>query len=131
MADIREAITAVLLADGTVSGLIGVRARWQKLEQNETMPAVRLAMLPGHGKWAMGDAPDHYWRRFQADCYADSRGGAVALATAVDGALNNYSGTSEAIVIQHIELETGTGQPFDEPTESHRVMLRGIVKYDG
>lgn len=130
MADIRGAIRSILAADGTVSGLVGVRIRGVKLAQNETRPVLRLAMLPGTDHWAMGTTPDHTWRAFQVDCYDDDLAGCVTLATAVRAALNGYSGTSESVVIQHIELEPGTDEPFDENTEDFRIVIRGTVKYD-
>ena len=87
-----EDFRAILLADSGVSALVASRVNWGAHPQGQPLPAVVLHVISDNDEPTL-EAPDGLTQgRVQADCYADTIGGAVGLGRAVRAALNGHKG---------------------------------------
>lgn len=105
MSVIEEALRGILVADGTVSGLVSTRVYPLVLPQNVTLPAIAYQRISGareHTHDAVGDLARP---RFQFSSFATTYSAAKAIANAVREALDNYRGTASGVVIQGIYVE--------------------------
>lgn len=113
---------ARLQAVSAVTDLVGTRVFPAPLPQGQTLPAVTYQRVSGARESAMGSDTGVAHPRIQVDCWASSYSGVKALATAVRGALQRYSGTIATVEIQDSFLKNDIDL-FEDEIEANRVML--------
>jgi hypothetical protein len=91
-----ESIRYILLADSTVSGLVGARIYPLDLPLKTTFPALTYAIISDPFKIAVRSA------RFQINCFADGYLEREELKQAVEDALKFYYGLSQGIEFEMI-----------------------------
>ena len=108
---------ARLTADGGVSALVVTRVYPDVLPQGVTYPAIRYQRISTARLYNLGGKADQADTRFQIDCYATTRIGAIALADAVRAALDSQTGLWGSIAIRNVttENETADLEPGVEP----------------
>lgn len=137
---VAAAIRAVLLADGTVTGLLASTSRRSgiypvTIPQDARLPAIRTIEVTSDHKHTHDGPMELAESFFELDCYAEDYDASRTLADAVRGALNGYSGTAAGMKIQWCRLdsiddleETGrTGQPG----RIYRALMRFRVFHNG
>lgn len=85
--NVEQEIKTLLLADGTVSGLIAMRLYPMLMPQGVTLPAIsyqRVATAPIND---LEGSQNYEWVRIQIDCWDDDYAGVKALAAAVRAAM--------------------------------------------
>lgn len=102
-----EASLFTILNAGAVSAIVGSRIYPDLLPQNVIYPAIRLQRIStARSEFRTLTGVAGYARpRFQVDCYSLSRSGAVALAQAVYGVLEGFTGTSNGLRVDWISTE--------------------------
>ena len=98
-------IRTFLLADGTISGLVGTRIFPLKLPQAPTFPAITYQMISGGRSHTYGGAVGLASPRFQFDCWGATYLQAEALAEALRIRLDGFSGAmgaSPSTVVQGV-----------------------------
>ena len=93
---IEESTRAVLIADGTVSGLIGTRVYPLKMPQPATMPSVVYMRISGPRDVSLDGASGSGRARLRYNCWAETYSGAKTLLEAVRAALDGISGAVAA-----------------------------------
>ncbi len=116
MKDIRPVLRSYLLADGTVSGLVGgVRIYPVRMPQGQFAPSVVYNRISETTFYHMGGPAGVIQAIMQFDAWARSQDGAVELADAVHDRLSGQRGT----------ITWGTNSPLDE------IVTRGIFAVNG
>lgn len=109
MAEIEEGIYTRLRAVTAVTDLVGsgssARIYRAAIPQKPTYPLLMLQRISAQRESAMGADSGDVMIRLQVDSWAVTIAGAQALATAVRGALQRWSGASESITFQDVFLE--------------------------
>ncbi len=100
-----ELITARLLADVAVSGLVGTRIYPMRRQQNSALPALVLTRISGERQYDDEGAIGMVNARLQVDCWSEDYTGAKTLARAVRDSLGGYSGTNEGAGIHFVTLD--------------------------
>ena len=109
-----EASLFSILTEGSpnaVAAIVGTRVYPDVLPQTPTLPAIRFQRistprsqyrtLDGHAGYA---SP-----RFQIDCFTMSRSSALALAQAVYGLLEGFTGTVAGLRVDYVSTEDEAG----------------------
>jgi hypothetical protein len=123
---IQEAIRSVLLAEVTVSTLVGQRIYGPGsnglLPQKPTMPAISLSRPPGPSQPITLDGYKSIRPvRLQLDSWAETGDEAWTLARAVDARLNGFSGVVGSQKVNLVTQAIAPGE-FPEPDlDLHRV----------
>ena len=99
---IETAIYTRLQAVSAVTALISTRAYPNVVPQKPTLPFVVYEREDTERISAMGGDVGVVRTDFRIDCYATTYAGVKAVSTAVIGALQRFSGTSDSIVILDI-----------------------------
>ena len=133
---IEKAIRSILVADATVTALVGTRIYKDLMPQHPTLPLLVLKKIDKRTGLTLGrDAAGMNRIRMQVDCWAaDTDGVAGAdivrtLAEAVNGAdnqgprgpLHGYHGQSEGVRIKDLVLLVERATEFEPDTKLHRV----------
>lgn len=113
-------IRARLLANGTVSGLIGTRCYPMKLPQDPTLPALVMFRVSGPRIGHLTGASGWGKARIQIDSWAETYLGAQALAAGVRGSLHRYIGTLTTVKVA-ISLDNERDD-YDDEVEWYRVI---------
>lgn len=96
LADIRSGLRAYLLADGTISGLVGgSRIYPVKLPQGIILASIVYQRISGQGDNHMQGASGLSRPRLQIDCYAPSAMAAAQLADLVKERIDGFRGEIE------------------------------------
>ena len=119
-----DLFTFLTSTNAAVSALISTRLHVGFSPQGEALPKMvmnrlftnRLQKLEGSS-----DLPD---TRIQFSCFAVNQVGAIALADALRGALNDYSAVMGSTTIQHASLVDETDL-FNPSPEAHRKRTYG------
>lgn len=119
-----EAVRAELVADATVTGLVGSRIYPQKAPDQVTRPFVVLSVVSDVPGNAHGGAPATRLCSavVQVDCYAASYLSAQAIATAVDnvlGALERHTLSAQRLVSRDL---------YEPETDLHRISVDFVVQ---
>jgi hypothetical protein len=132
---IESAIRAILLADSTVSGLVGTRIYTGTMPQRATFPLVTLKKVDKVSDLTLSDAVGPNTLRVQVDCWAQDGAGTAgadnvrALADAVNGSddqsncgpLHGYKGTSAGQRINLLRLLIERSTEYESETQLYRV----------
>lgn len=90
---IEEALVAELLADVSVSGLIGTRVYPLLIPQDAILPAIAYQTIGAPDDYRHDGASEYRDVRMQLTCQADNYAAAKGLARAVRNCLSGYVGT--------------------------------------
>jgi hypothetical protein len=97
---VKAALRARLLADGTISGLVGTRIDWGLRPQGMPLPAITLTLIPTPRDYHMGGAQRTQHYLVQIDCWASSYASADAVRQAVIAELEPASGSFQGSFVQ-------------------------------
>ncbi len=128
-ANIENVIRALLIADPTVTGLVGTRIYPEVLPQNPTYPAITYDTITE-------DEDSHdivRLDRIQYSCFATTSDGAKALRRAVKDCLKGYTGVYLGFeIIRILPLPGGIVSRTSEGTLSLAMATRDFsIKYRG
>ncbi|MDB6177935.1 DUF3168 domain-containing protein [Paracoccus sp. Z330] len=87
-----EALRAMLLADGTISSVVGGRVDWGEGMQGADLPAIVMQVVSSENQHSMQGPDGLFQSRVQIDAYAQNYGAAKRLQRAVLAALDGYHG---------------------------------------
>ncbi len=100
-----EGLRTFLLADATISNLIGVRAYSQKLPQDPTFPSIVITTISGQERYSTEGATGPPIGRFQIDSWDSTQAGSRTLAAAVRARLSGYKGAAGSESIKGAFIE--------------------------
>ena len=107
MAEIEYAILDLLIADGTVNGLVSGRIFPHTIPQaqgSSRLPAITYTRIGRPPVRNLGGPSGLSSPRIQYTCWATTYTGAKALAKAVREALDGFSGSQSGVVISDLEV---------------------------
>ncbi len=107
---IQQAIHAYLLADGSLSALLGTRVHWARLPQNPTYPSLMLEAISSPAVSDMEGETTLRRMRVQATVYHPGYVEATAVLKALRDAIHGFSGVmggSGGVEVESIDLESG------------------------
>jgi hypothetical protein len=104
LTSIVEALRDYVLADSTISGLIGSRMYAAILPQHPTMPAITYQIISGDSVISHDGSSGLENPTIQIDCWADTYSQMDALFNAVRKRLNVASGTFLGVEVQGVFL---------------------------
>jgi hypothetical protein len=131
---LEKAIRSLLVDDGSVAALVGNRVYPVQRKQGSALPAVVYQQITGVRDHTFAGASGFVASRYQITCWAETYGGADALADAVRAVMDGYAGTKESVVIQCIHLQDEGDMPAlvadNESLNFHGKRLDFMVWYD-
>lgn len=127
---IEYTVRAYMLADATISGLIGTRYYPLKMPQVPTLPLIVYTKVSGPRLHDM-DGSSIAEPRFQIDSWADTYVGAKALANAVRERLDSYTGPvgSPADTV-HFAYLLNEQDLYDDESKYWRVSMDFEIVHD-
>lgn len=134
MKDIRPALRSFLLADPSVSALVGgVRIHSTRLPQGQVAPSVVYIKVSETGDYNMQRDSNLGQVRMQVDSWAQSSDAATQLANAV---YDRLSGAHDLITFDSTQLDmrgsflAGGREDFDDTMKMYRVSRDFIIWYE-
>jgi hypothetical protein len=129
MKDIRPALRDFLLADPTISGLVGgVRVHHIRLPQDQVQPSVVYTKISEIGDYHMQSDSGLGQLRMQVDAWAQDPDQATQLANAVYDRLTGERGIVDTIDFRGAFLTSGRDD-FDEITKLFRISRDFTIWY--
>jgi hypothetical protein len=133
MKDIRPALRAYLLADPTISSLVGgVRVHSSRMPQNQVAPSIVYAKVSEVGDYNMAGDSGLGQVRMQVDSWAQSNDAATQLANAVYDRLSGFRNTitfdSNSLDVKGTFLTLGR-EDYDSTMQMFRVSRDFIIWY--
>lgn len=128
MIDLRAVLRSILLADGTVSGMVaGARVYPGILPQQFAGASLVQNLISEDTDYRMSGASGLVSTRVQIDAWAATADAAVALANAAKDCLSGYSGLTsfgsnspqQTVMVQAIFAEQGSDE-YDDEAKLHR-----------
>lgn len=129
MATIEANIRTLLIADGTISGLIGSRFYSVENPQDPTYPLINLERLSGVRQYSMDGQTGPTPGRFEINCYSDTLNGARVLGEAVRSKLSGFAGTAGSGTIHGAFLQDSE-DIYDKELKKHIVSMDWEVWYN-
>lgn len=130
MADAGSSLRTYLLAQSSVSTLVGQRMYPDVLPQGATLPAIVYYRISTERQHTVSDCLRHARARFQVDCYAESRTAAQSVASAIRTCgVTAYKGTTDSIWFTGISIDSGDEHLTEPPTNGQHVP-RYITTFD-
>lgn len=112
MADIKTALTALILGDAGVSALVGNRVHWLRLPDGvDGLPYLILQGVGDEGGYTLDGDMGLDSSRVQIDVYAGSQLAAWDIERAMRALLSGYSGTVGGVEIQWCQFLTRRDMP--------------------
>lgn len=129
MRDIRSALRTFLLADPTVSGLVGgQRVHPVRLPQDQVEPSVVYNSISESGDYSMSGDSGLGRVRMQVDAWAQTSDAATLLANAVYDRLTGARDTVDSVSIHGAFLDSGRDD-YDDVTKLYRRSRDFIIWY--
>jgi hypothetical protein len=122
------ALIAKLLASTGVTALVGQRINWVRRPQGAALPCIVLHQIDGAPDVHHGGPSGLVQSRVQADCWAETYGGAKAVARAIETAITAQTFTQGAIRFDCILIADERDTTFDETTPIFRTSLDLMVQ---
>lgn len=122
---------SVLTGDATIAGLVGTRIRWNRLEQDETFPAIALFLIDSAPGYHLQGSDHLHTSRVQVDIYAATHQAALAIRNAVDARLSAFAGTQGGTRF-HGVFKAQERQTFERPDNLpglHRISIDFDVRH--
>ncbi len=129
MADVYAAVYAILVADATVTGLIGTRCYPVDVPESGDYPAIRLQLVSAQRPSAMGVDTGDVLARVQMDSMAKTVAAATALRSAARAVVQRFRGTAGGVVIQDIMVENELDLPYVDQAVLHVCVLDLMIAY--
>lgn len=106
MAEVETALYSIMSGDATLSALVSTRIYPEgEVPQDCAQPYVTFRRISGMREHAMSADPGLVEARFEVSAWDDDYAGKVAVATAIRGALQDFSGTQDTVAIERIFCE--------------------------
>lgn len=130
--DFQTGVRARLLANSTVSAIVGTRVDWMARPQNAALPAISLQTVsdsrPDHLKGFDGARET----RVQCDCWAATYAAALALARAVIAALQPPTTiTGKRFGNARVDAQRDLGENIADGSFIHRQSVDFIIWHVG
>lgn len=116
MATITSELRAYLRAFAPIATAVGTRVRPRKLQQNETLPAIRINLVTGQHEQNLAAKSTLAHATVQIDCYAATSEAADELAELVYQRLQGHRGTLSNVYCNGISAASNLRQ-FEEPVD--------------
>ena len=128
MSSIDTAVYTRLAACAGLTALVSTRIYAHFTPQNATYPCVVHNQISGPRQYVMGEQNPIVRARWQLDSYAATSVAARAVSEQVRLALSNYHGTSDSVVIDHVE-QVNELSDYNESEELHRVIQDFMIDF--
>ena len=103
---LEKAVRAILIADGTTTGLVSSRIYPQRRPQGTSLPAIVYTNVFSHENEALATQSGIRRARLSVEVLSGTYGGNKTLRDAVEAALINYTGTESGATIKSLRLES-------------------------
>ena len=131
MGTIDSALFSRLSGHAGLKALVSSRIYRPPAPQNAAYPLVTYQEIDRQPIHVMGGTAGVVHIRYQIDCWAETLAAAKAVAAQVEAALDNYSGTSDGVVIRNSFLDSGQSSPYDDSEGLHRYIQDFLIEYVG
>ncbi|MBX9758702.1 MAG: DUF3168 domain-containing protein [Beijerinckiaceae bacterium] len=123
-----EAFRAYLVADTALAALISTRLTWGLNDQGSALPRVTLQRISGNPEYSDEGEAGLSEARVQADCFATTYAGAIAIARAIKARVSGENFTQDSITFDvFIDSERDFTEMFEGGREVHRVSVDLMV----
>jgi len=112
---LEKAVRSILIADGTVTGLVSSRVFPQRRPQGTAVPAIVYQNIFEETNEALATQGGIRRTRLSVEVFDKTYGDTKTLRNAVESALINYTGTTEGETINSLRLESAVD--IDETNE--------------
>jgi len=129
MSNISTAIVAMLRADTSVAALVGTRIYPSYAPQNYTLPVIVYTRLSASRVRSADGSAGMVAMNMQLSCWAATKAGAETLSAAVQSCLDDYSGTSDGVVIDVISMDNELDAPIVEPDNEEHNEFGKILEF--
>lgn len=127
---LEKGIRAILLADGTVSGLVSTRIFPQRRPTGTSLPALTYQTVFQEITEGLAEQGGLRRSRVSIECTDDTYGDTKTLRNAVTSALINYSDTISSEIIDSVRLESAIDIDEDlEPASGSVGVFRTILDF--
>jgi len=103
---LEKAVRSILIADGTVTGLVSSRVYPQRRPQGTAVPAIVYQNIFEETNEALATQGGIKRTRLSVEVFDKTYGATKTLRNAVESALINYTGTTEGETINSLRLES-------------------------
>ena len=103
---LEKAVRSILIADGTVTGLVSSRVYPQRRPQGTAVPAIVYQNIFEETNEALATQGGIKRTRLSVEVFDKTYGATKTLRNAVESALINYTGTTEGETIDSLRLES-------------------------
>jgi len=124
------AIRALLVADGTVSGLVSTRIYPQVMPGHITGDAIAYAINSNDRNQSKDGSSQNIKGRFSISIWSSTYTTANSIADACINVLDNYKGTSGGLTIQRMYIDDEGDATWNEETGFHEVQQDYFVTYN-
>lgn len=119
----------LLLADGTIAGIVSARVYPDIFPQGATFPGIVYQRISGVRDYTLAGPDGLCVARMQVTCWSTTRAASKSLAEAVRKCLAGYSGTMTSTVVQFVrQLDEIDG--FESDPELYRTDADYEVYYE-
>jgi hypothetical protein len=129
MSDINTAVVALLRADTTVYGLVATRIYPSYAPHNYTPPVIVYTRLSASRVRSADGSTGMVATNIQLSCWAATKAESETLSSAVQSCLDDYSGTSDGIVIDVISMDNELDAPIVEPDNEEHNEFGKILEF--
>lgn len=127
---LEKGIRAILIADGTVNGLVSSRIFPQRRPTGTTLPALTYQTVYQEITEALAAQTGLRRSRVSIECTDNTYGDTKTLRNAVTSALIDYSGTTSGEIIDSVRLEAAVDIDEDlEPASGSVGVFRTILDF--
>ena len=127
---LEKGIRAILIADGTVNGLVSSRIFPQRRPTGTTLPALTYQTVYQEITEALATQTGLRRSRVSIECTDNTYGDTKTLRNAVTSALIDYSGTTSGEIIDSVRLEAAVDIDEDlEPASGSVGVFRTILDF--
>jgi len=129
VAEVEEAMRALLLADPAVSALVAARIYPAPLPQGPTLPALCYQRISATRTRSQEGPSGRARARFQVDAWASTYDAARAAAAAVRRACDGFRGVVSGVELQEVQLATDRDL-YEPDVQLHRVSADYFVAHE-
>lgn len=133
MSALEEALRTRLLADSTVSGLVGTRIFPLVIPQGQALPAIAYQRISGVREHTHAGASGLAHPRIQYACVAETFTQARAVADAVRQRLDGFAGVIGSVTVESIMIQNQMDNynlSADNEASSYTTWLDFVVWYE-
>jgi hypothetical protein len=123
---LEEGLNTHLLADGTVTGLVGTRIYPLQAPQDADLPALVYQRISGPRDQTQSGPSGLVEARMQLTYLGATYSEAKSVAEAVRGSIDGFSGTMGGIAVNACQLDNeidGWAATFEKPTVRHDYLI--------